>query len=549
MTQPAPTAALPEATTPVPPAGSSRGGAEWGLTRGGSIGPHPGDEVRAVLSRRLRILAPLMLAVLVFYFFRNLKGSGELASPRIGLLLQLVLLALLTASATPLYGGPRLSLRGLRGLELILFGVAATYFAWLQCGTLFEAWDLRAATPTREAAILRLALEAASARWLLLIVAYGAVIPNTRRRCAIVLITLVLMPLIIAAGAGLGHPAPRAPFALATLQMTGTLGTGGAAALFACTRLNAVPAQALEHEMVGQYQLKDLLRAGGMGEVYLAEHVLLKRPCALKLVRPGLARDPAVRRRFEREARAMAALRHPNAVAIHDSGRAADGTLYYVMEYLPGLSLDDLVARDGPLPSGRVVYLLLQLCDALGEAHSLGILHLDIKPGNILVCDKAGAGEVVKLLDFGLAREVAPHGLGLPSSGAEGAGSPQYMGPEQAAGRGPLDSRADLYGLGGVAYFLLTGRPPFECESALQLVLAHACDPVTPPSRLRPDLPADLEAVVLRCLEKEPGRRFADAAELAQALRRCACAGDWDADRAAAAWQHGGDAATVVQGT
>src|SRR5262249_36731581 len=160
-----------------------------------------------------------------------------------------------------------------------------------------------------------------------------------------------------------------------------------------------------------QYQLKGPLRAGGMGEVYLAEHVLLKRPCALKLVRPDQTGDPSVRRRFERESRTMAALRHPNAVAVHDSGRTADGLLYYVMEYLAGPTLEEVVARDGPLAPARVVRLLGQLCDVVREAHSLGILHLDIKPGNALVVSTAGAGEVVKLLDFGLAREVAPGGL------------------------------------------------------------------------------------------------------------------------------------------
>jgi serine/threonine-protein kinase len=546
--QPAPSAA-PPVNLPVLPSEPSREKRPWDFLRDVGVGPHPSAEVRAILLRRLKILAPLMLSVLVFYFFRNLKGSGELPVSRFSLLMQLVLLALLTASATPLYGGPRLSLRGLRGLELLLFGLAATYLGWLQGCTLYEAGDLRTAAPAHEPAVLQMALGSASARWLLLILAYGTVIPNTRRRCATVLLSLVLVPLIITAGAGLGHPGARGAFTLAALQMVATLVVGGAAALFACGRLPALPPQALEHDMVGQYQLRESLRAGGMGEVYLAEHVLLRRFCALKLVRPSLARDPAVRRRFEREARAMAMLRHPNAVAIHDCGRAPDGTLYYVMDYLPGLSLDDLVARDGPLPSGRVVYLLLQLCDALGEAHGLGILHLDIKPGNVIVCADADAGEVPRLVDFGLACEVAADGTGLDSSGTEAAGSPLYMAPEQAAGGEPLDPRADLYGLGGVAYFLLTGRPPFECESALQLVLAHACDPVTPPRRLRPDISADLEAVVLRCLEKEPAQRFADTAELAEALRRSTCAADWDAHKSAAAWPHDSEARTVVQGT
>jgi serine/threonine-protein kinase len=543
MTQPAPTA--PPGVTPLPPGLPLRARPGWPAAQVGGFGPHPGDEVRAVLCGRLRILAPLLLSASVFYFFHNLNAGGDVAMSRFGLLVQLVLLALMTTCAAPLYGGPRLSLCGLRGMELLLFGLAATYLAWLQCFTLLDAWELRAAAPANEATVLRLALSASAARWLLLLVAYGTLIPNTWRRCAVVLGALVAMPLIIVAGAGLGHPTAAAPFALATLQMAVTLAGGGALALFACARLSAPPPEALEGEMIGQYALKGPLRAGGMGEVHLAEHVLLKRPCVLKVIRPSQARDPAVRRRFEREARAMAALCHRNAVAVHDCGRCPDGTLYYVMEYLRGPTLEELVAHDGPLPPGRVVYLLRQLCDAVGEAHALGILHLDLKPGNVVVVGDAGAGEVVKLLDFGLAREVGP---GLPSSEAEGAGSPQYMCPEQAAGREPLDIRADLYGLGGVAYFLLTGRPPFDCESALQLVLAHACDPVTPPRALRLDVPAELEAVVLRCLEKEPAGRFASAAELDRALAGCACAGEWGAARSAALWQRGPEAPTLVQG-
>ncbi len=507
---------------PVPSA--SRAVSAWETVRDSGVGPQPGAEARAILSQRLRLLAPLLLSVCVFFFFRNLGSPGDLPASRFGLLVQLVLLALMTAGAAPLYGSSRLSLRGLRTLELILFGLAATYLAWLQCYTLFEAWDLREASPAHGPVVLRMALGAAAGRWLLLIVAYGVFVPNTPRRCALVLGPLMLMPLIIAAGAGLGNPAARGSFWLAAVQMAASLVGAGAAALFACARCNGLPpAPALENDLIGQYFLKGPLRAGGMGEVFLAEHVLLKRPCALKLVRAEAARDPAVRRRFEREARAMAALRHPNAVTVHDCGRAPDGTLYYVMEYLPGVTLEGLVGREGPLAPARVVALLRQLCAALAEAHGHGILHLDIKPGNVVVV--AGpAGETAKLLDFGLAREVGPEGLGMQSSGAEGAGSPQYMSPEQAAGRGPLDARADLYGLGGLAYFLLTGRPPFDCESALQLVLAHACDPVTPPARLRPEVPADLEAVVLRCLEKDPAGRFAAAAQLAAALAACACA-------------------------
>ncbi|HEX5271727.1 MAG TPA: hypothetical protein VFW33_14615, partial [Gemmataceae bacterium] len=205
MSQPV-SSAPPTAVTPAPPAAAPRGPVRWDTPPDFGIGPQPGAEARAVLSRRLRVLAPLLISVSVFYFFRNLSAPTDLPASRFGLLVQLVLLALMTASVAPLYGARGLSLGGLRALELVLFGLAATYLAWLECFTLFEAWDLREASPAHGPVALRLALGAAALRWLLLILAYGAVIPNTPRRCAVVMGPLVAMPLIIAAGAGLGHP-------------------------------------------------------------------------------------------------------------------------------------------------------------------------------------------------------------------------------------------------------------------------------------------------------------------------------------------------------
>ncbi len=515
---------------------------------------HSHDELRGLLRSRLRLLAPLLGCMLVFYLFCNLSELLDLTVARFGLFLQVVLLAVLTAVGARLYAGGTLPLRSLRTLELILFGLTATSLAWLQCGSVLEALALGKSDPRLGGALLRLALGSAAGRWLLLIAAYGIAIPNTRRRGGVVLGTLVLMPVVLTLTAGLAQPASWPATVRALVPLIVVLSAGGALALFACTRLGpggekgdwpreeeglapSSPAQ-----LVGPYLLRSHLRSGGMADVYLAEHAVLRRPCALKLIRPEQARDRDVRHRFEREARALAALRHPNAVAIYDCGRADDGRAYYVMEYLAGLSLAELAARDGPLPPARVVHLLLQLCGVVGEAHACGFLHLDIKPGNVIVGRSGAACDVAKLLDFGLARELAAGTLGLSSWGEEpAAGSPQYMAPEQAAGAGPLDPRADVYGLGGVAYFLLTGRPPFDCDGALQLVMAHAYDPVTPPSRLRPEVPDDLEAVVLRCLEKEPAQRFAGANELSRALAECACAGQWDARHAAAAWQRDGD--------
>jgi serine/threonine-protein kinase len=286
-----------------------------------------------------------------------------------------------------------------------------------------------------------------------------------------------------------------------------------------------------------------------MGEVYLAEHLLLRRPCAIKLIGPERAGDPKTLRRFEREVQTTATLTHANTVEIFDYGHTEDGTLYYVMEYLPGLSLDDLVERHGPIPPERAVHLLRQVCQALREAHAVGLIHRDIKPGNIIACERGRVYDVAKLLDFGLVKHTV---LGdwdarLTAEGVV-SGSPRFLSPEQALGRPDVDARCDLYGLGGVAYYLVTGRPPFERQTVMEMVLAHARDPVVPVRAVRAEVPADLEAVILRCLEKDPGQRFPDAESLDKALAACACAGRWTQDRAAAWWakQASAPAASVL---
>src|SRR5262249_11802059 len=222
---------------------------------------------------------------------------------------------------------------------------------------------------------------------------------------------------------------------------------------------------------------------------------------------------------------------------IFDYGRSDDGTFYYVMEYLPGLALDDLVERHGPLPPERVVYFLRQVAQALREAHAIGLIHRDVKPSNILACERGGVADVAKLLDFGLVRD---HKLGVAADKltVQGVilGSPMYMSPEQASGKS-VDGRSDVYSLGGVGYFLLTGQPPFVRETALELLVAHTYEQSAPPSKLRPGIPRDLEVVIARCLEKDPAKRFQDARGLERALAACACAGQWTEDLAAAWWQ------------
>ena len=279
-----------------------------------------------------------------------------------------------------------------------------------------------------------------------------------------------------------------------------------------------------------------------MGEVYLAEHQLLKRPCALKLIRTDDATDPRALARFESEVRLTATLSHPNTVEIYDYGRAEDGTYYYVMEYLPGLSLAELVESYGPLPPARVVYLLRQVCGALREAHAAGLIHRDIKPSNIIAARRGGMDDVAKLLDFGLVRPAATVRAAHVSAEGQILGTPLFMSPEQAKGSQELDERSDIYSLGAVAYYLLTGRPPFEGEDGIAVLIAHARDPVVPPSRIRPGIPKDLERVVLLCLAKDAAERYTDAASLERALGACACAGNWDQDQAARWWRDYGRA-------
>ena len=209
-------------------------------------------------------------------------------------------------------------------------------------------------------------------------------------------------------------------------------------------------------------------------------------PCALKLIKPEAGADPIALARFEREVQSAARLAHPNTIEIYDYGHTDDGTFYYVMEYLQGLSLADLVRQAGPLPPGRVIYLFRQVCAGLAEAHGLGLVHRDLKPANVFVAVRGGESDVAKVLDFGLVKLTRGPGAAELTADMTVSGTPLYMAPEQAMGDRSLDARADIYALGAMMYYALTGQPPFTGESAFAVMMAHARDPVVPPSQLRP---------------------------------------------------------------
>jgi serine/threonine-protein kinase len=313
---------------------------------------------------------------------------------------------------------------------------------------------------------------------------------------------------------------------------------GAVFAILGSHRINILQRQASETRKLGQYRLKKSLGAGGMGEVYLAEHALLRRPCAIKLIRPERAGDPQTLRRFEREVQATASLTHPNTIEIFDYGHSEDGTFYYVMEYLPGVDLEQMVQDHGPLAPERAVHFMRQVCGSLGEAHSIGLVHRDLKPSNIFICERGGQYDVAKLLDFGLVQtsQLDSDACKLTLDGSV-AGTPAYMSPEQASGQDEIDARSDIYSLGAIMYFLLTGQPPYQRQKAIQMIVAHLNDPILPPTCLRAEIPSDLQEVVLQCLAKEPDQRYADIPAVEQALSCCDCADRWSGEQAANWWQ------------
>jgi len=268
----------------------------------------------------------------------------------------------------------------------------------------------------------------------------------------------------------------------------------------------------------GSYRLIRQIGAGGMGRVYVAEHTRLGRLFALKMLRSEYSGNVEAVKRFFAEARAVSRINHENIIQISDFVENDRGFSYYIMELLQGVDLRTLVEREGPLACGRAANLVWQASRALAEAHAHGIVHRDLKPANLFVTAPGGEADFVKLLDFGVAKGVREE-TDLTQAGFV-AGTPSYMSPETARGL-RADERADVYALGAVLYFALMGRPPFVRASTPELLYAHVHDAPSPPSAQGLALPEDLEAIVLRCLEKEPDRRFASAAELATALGRC----------------------------
>jgi serine/threonine-protein kinase len=295
---------------------------------------------------------------------------------------------------------------------------------------------------------------------------------------------------------------------------------------------------------LGSYRLVERLGVGGMGEVWRAKHRLLARPAAIKVISPdkmgdiGSERRETILARFEREAQATAAMRCPHTVELYDFGRTDDGAFYYVMELLDGLDGQTLVDTHGPLPAERVAYLLRQVCHSLGEAHDQALIHRDIKPANVFVCRYGREVDWVKVLDFGLVKGSPDpeRDVRLTGDGYVG-GTPGFMAPEQVLGDHSVDGRTDLYAVGCLAYWLLTGRDVFEGPNPMAVMMQHVQATPEPPSRRAElPLPPELDAVVLACLEKDPDRRPATADDLSARLAAVPLANAWTPERARLWW-------------
>jgi serine/threonine-protein kinase len=299
---------------------------------------------------------------------------------------------------------------------------------------------------------------------------------------------------------------------------------------------------------LGSYQLLERLGHGGMGEVWRARHRLLARPAAIKLIRP-LAADTIVgteaESRFEREAQAIASLRSPHTVELFDFGIADDGTFYYVMELLDGLDAERIVQRFGPMPAGRVIHVIRQICHSLSEAESVSLVHRDIKPANIILCRYGEDYDFVKVLDFGIVKAMQEPAkadeactLTALTAGNVVRGTPAFIAPEQALGGRPVDHRADIYGTGCVAYWLLTGQLVFTGDTPMQLLVQHAqATPEPPSSRTELPIPKELDAIVLACLAKDPADRPQSARELARRLQAVPGSSEWTPELARAWWE------------
>ena len=427
----------------------------------------------------------------------------------------------------------RLSMRALRLLDLATLTVGCMLFA-LMGAALMRLQSAAGLDPTLGALAGLLACANT-------VMARAIAVPSSPRRTLlgsiVAMAPLVAATLVVSRGG-----------AIVTVNVATWCGVSIVIAVVGSRVIFGLRMEAARVRRLGQYTLENKIGSGGMGIVYRASHAMLRRPTAIKLLPPDRAGEASLVR-FEREVQMTAQLSHPNTVAIYDYGRTPDGVFYYAMEYLDGINLEDLVRVHGPQPAGRVIAILDQVCGSLMEAHGRGLVHRDIKPANIILTERGGEPDVAKVVDFGLVKPLEPNNLEATLPGTSVlTGTPLYMSPEALTMAQGADPRSDLYALGAVGYYLLTGHSVFEAATVVEIIGHHLHTEPAPPSRrtVQPISP-DLEALVLQCLRKRPEDRPQSARALREALRACALVPPWTSDDAARWWSSFRSAGNVTE--
>jgi eukaryotic-like serine/threonine-protein kinase len=497
--------------------------------------PLGSDETRAFLQQRVALFARLWIAILLgFFVIGRLARVHERLMPELsGLIIgvHLSVIASLSAIWIRTRSGQR-SERELRTLDVVATVVPILSMASVLRGApVYLRFDL----------IVLVAIAH-------VLMARAVVVPSSPRR-TLVIGVLTVVPFAVGTHWHHRHaPSPALPnawfYTLATIAW-------GSASIVVSTlasyTIYGLRAKVREAAQLGQYTLEELIGEGGMGIVYRARHAMLRRPTAIKLLPPAKAGEENIVR-FEREVQMTSMLTHANTIAIYDYGRTPDGIFYYAMEYLDGIDLEKLVEENGPQTPGCVAHVMEQVCGALAEAHAAALVHRDVKPANVILCERGGVPGVAKVVDFGLVKTVRREDRSDTSLSSVDTvmGTPLYLSPEAIARPASMDGRSDIYSAGCVAYFLLTGHPVFEAGSVVEICGHHLHSaPIPPSERLGRPLPPEIEALVLACLEKDPEKRPQSAADLALAFGGLECRRAFTPAAARAWWKSSKRAAST----
>ncbi len=418
-----------------------------------------------------------------------------------------------------------------RTLPVVLIQALDVGFTWVVC-TLWPllGWFAAPELPVEFSVILATTYT---------LIARSVVVPSTFLRTFLISIVAIVPTIVVFRARKMGFAGAMGKELLDTFLLFSTIWC--LVAVFVASMqsrlLYGLREKIREASKLGQYTLDEKIGEGGMGVVYRATHAMLRRPAAIKLLLPDRAgeRDLA---RFEREVQQTSRLMHPNTISIFDYGRTADGIFYYVMEYLDGFDLEWLVERSGPLEPSRVIRVLTQASGALAEAHALELIHRDIKPANLILMERSDEPDIVKVVDFGLVKTLKKSAdPGLSQANAI-TGTPHYLSPEAITTPEGVDGRSDLYALGAVGYYLVTGQRLFEAKTVVETCSKHLLEtPVPPSERLGRQIPEDLEALILRCLAKSPDERPQSAGAVRDALLRCAERSPYDLGAGSRFWE------------